>query len=469
MFMCSSIPNNRTSPIMGISFVLVNCSMSKLNILILEDDNWYGEFLKHHVNMNPDFEATLVSDYRAFKQSMNDTVDVVCLDYNIPEENGLKILEQLKIDFPKTEVIVISGQSNVSIAIEIFRIGVFDYLLKEEDTKDRLWNSLIKLTKVKSLEDRIEQLEDEVQLKNDFGKTIIGYSPEIKQIFRLAEKAANSSINVSISGETGTGKEVMAKAIHYNSARRTKPFIAINVSAIPENLIESELFGHEKGAFTGAIATKKGKFELANGGTLFLDEVAEMSMSLQTKLLRILQEKEFFKVGGEKLQKVSCRIICASHKDLLEEVGKGNFREDLYYRLFGLPIKMPSLRSRHSDIAVLAKHFIKEFSKENNIPMKLMTNDASSKLLSYSFPGNVRELKAVIDLAMVLSEDEIGPEDLKLQIKNPLFELGNEDRTMREYQIDILNFYLKKYDDNVIEVSEKLNLGKSTIYRMLKE
>lgn len=443
--------------------------MSKLNILILEDDKWYGEFLKHHVSMNPEFDVSFVSDYSNFKNKMSHSVDVVCLDYNMPEENGLKILEQLKVDYPKTEVIVISGQSNISVAVDIFRIGVFDYLLKDEDTKDRLWNSLLKLTKVKNLEDRIKQLEDEVHVKNDFGKTIIGYSPEIKQVFRLAEKAANSSINVSISGETGTGKEVMAKAIHYNSERRSKPFIAVNVSAIPENLIESELFGHEKGAFTGAISSKKGKFELANGGTLFLDEVAEMSMSLQTKLLRILQEKEFFKVGGEKLQKVNCRIICASHKDLQEEVVKGNFREDLYYRLFGLPIKMPSLRSRQSDIIVLAKHFINEFSKENKISVKIMTDSALSKLMSYSFPGNVRELKALMELAMVLSEDEIGPDELKLQIKNPLFDLGKEERTMREYQIDILKFYLKKYNDNVLQVSEKLDLGKSTIYRMIKE
>jgi len=283
------------------------------------------------------------------------------------------------------------------------------------------------------------------------------------------EKAANSNITVSITGETGTGKEVVAKAIHYNSQRSKKPFVAVNVSAIPSELIESELFGHEKGAFTGAVNKRIGKFEEANQGTLFLDEIAEMEPAMQVKLLRVIQERELTRVGGTGTVKFDVRIIVATHKNLEDEVKKGTFREDLYYRLIGLPLDLPPLRERSNDILLLAKHFLVEASKENKMDKKSFSKDAQDKLLKYSFPGNVRELKAMVELALILSNgDTIEASDLRISQSTSPEKFFSEEITLKEYTNRIIRHFLEKYDNNVLLVAEKLDIGKSTIYRMIQ-
>jgi DNA-binding NtrC family response regulator len=284
------------------------------------------------------------------------------------------------------------------------------------------------------------------------------------------EKAAKTNINVSICGETGTGKEVVAKAIHYNGDRKRKPFVAVNMAAIPKELIESELFGHEKGAFTGAVARKEGKFEEANGGTIFLDEIAELDLSLQSKILRVLQEREVIRVGGSEKVKLEVRLIIATHKKLAEEVSKGNFREDLYYRIIGLPIELPPLRDRGNDVLILARHFADEFAKENKLGAISISGDAKEKLMKYNYPGNVRELKAMIDLAVVMSNgQEIVAEDISFSSTRSEESFINEEKSLRQYTCDIIKHFLKKYNDDVIAVAEKLDIGKSTIYKMIQQ
>ncbi len=367
---------------------------------------------------------------------------------------------------PETEVIMISGQEDIATVVDLLKEGAYDYLVKDDETKNKLWQSILHIRENSSLKKELTQLRNEVQKKYDFSKTIKGNSPSIKKVFKLIEKAVKTNITVSITGETGTGKEVIAKAIHYNSNRKKEPFIAINVTAIPSELMESELFGHERGAFTGAQTRRKGKFEEAGKGTIFLDEIGEMDASMQSKLLRVLQEREIVRVGGNDVIKLNCRIIVATHRDLIQEVKIGNFRQDLYYRLLGLPIELPSLRKRREDILILAKYFITEFAKENKSIPKQLSEKAIEKLLGYNYPGNIRELKAVIELSTVLSDDNIiNSDDLNFPSNDPLNELLMEEKSLKEYNL----YFLNKYNNNVIEAAQALHIGKSTIYRMLKD
>jgi transcriptional regulator with PAS, ATPase and Fis domain len=271
-------------------------------------------------------------------------------------------------------------------------------------------------------------------------------------------------------GETGTGKDLIAKALHYNSNRANNPFVAINVSAIPADLIESELFGHEKGAFTGAIAQRTGKFEEANNGTLFLDEISEMDLNMQSKMLRVLQEREIIRVGSNKVVKIDVRIITASNKDLAALVKEGSFRMDLYYRLMGLPINLPPLRERGSDILLLANYFVKMFCKENRMPLKTLSSQAQKKILSYRFPGNIRELKSIIELSVILSEgDTIMPDDLQIQSAQETSNIFDQELTMEEYNVKILAHFLKLYNKNAIQVANKLDISRATVYRMISK
>ena len=292
----------------------------------------------------------------------------------------------------------------------------------------------------------------------------------MQRVYKLIQKAIKTNISVSITGETGSGKEVIAKSIHYNSNRRNGAFVAVNVSAIPKDLLESELFGYEKGAFTGADTQKLGQFELADKGTLFLDEIAEMDILLQTKLLRAIQEREIVRIGGTKPIKFDARIIVATHKNISDEVEKGNFREDLYYRLLGLPLEVPPLRERNNDILLLSLHFLNEFCVANNIGKRVLSKEAKEKLISYNYPGNVRELKAIIELSCVMAEeDTILPDDIKFNSPRKVDALLIKEMSLKEYTKKIISHFLDRYNNDVLLVAKKLDIGKSTIYRMLKE
>jgi DNA-binding NtrC family response regulator len=348
--------------------------------------------------------------------------------------------------------------------------GAYDYMVKDDETKDRIWNTIKNIRENLQLKTEIEGLKQEIVKKYTYNELIIGNSEAIKKVHQFIEKATRSNITVSIHGETGTGKELVAKAIHYNSATKDKPFVAFNVSAVPKDLIESELFGHEKGAFTGAAYRRIGKFEEAHKGTLFLDEIGEMDLNMQTKLLRVLQEKELSRIGSNNTIKIDTRIIIATHKNLSEEVKKGNFREDLYYRLLGLTIDVPPLRERESDIVLLAKHFMETFCKENNFSRLSLSQAAQTKLLIYGFPGNVRELKAMIELACVMTNTAvIEAEHIEFRNTGSTDQLLTEENTLKEYTTKIIRHYLNKYKGDVQLVAKKLDIGKSTIYNLLKE
>jgi len=312
--------------------------MSAYNIFIVEDNRWYGEILQYHISLNPDYKVTRFETGKELLDKLYLQPDLITLDFSLPDMLGDKLYQKIREVNSQIPVIMISSQENIAVAVSLLKMGVSDYLVKDESTKDLLWNSIIKIRETQSLKKEVETLREELGQKFSFEKTIIGQSDALKKIFAMMEKASKTNINVSITGETGTGKEVVAKGIHYNGDRRKKAFVPVNMAAIPRELIESELFGYEKGAFTGAISRKTGKFEEANGGTIFLDEIAELDLAVQSKILRVLQEREVVRVGGNEKIKLDIRVIVATHKNLAEEVKKGNFREDLYYRIIGLPI-----------------------------------------------------------------------------------------------------------------------------------
>jgi len=444
--------------------------MSLVKIFIVEDDPWFGELLKHHLSLNPDYELHLFSNAKECLSNMHLRPDIVCVDYGLPDMTGDILLQKIHEINKNIPGIVISGQEDVSVAVNFLKSGAKDYIIKDDNTKDILWNSIIKIRETLDLKKEVEELKGQLEQKFSFEKTIVGKSNVLKDVFALIEKSLRSNINVSITGETGTGKEVIAKAIHYNGERKKKPFVAVNMAAIPTELIESELFGYEKGAFTGAQNRKIGKFEEANGGTIFLDEIAELDLSLQSKILRVLQEREIVRVGGNERVKIDARLITATHKNLAEEVKKGKFREDLFYRIIGLPIDLPPLRNRGNDVLILAKHFMDEFVKDNKLKPISLTNEAKDKLLKHNYPGNVRELKSVLDLACVMcNEKEITENDIRFNSVRSDDVFTMEEKTLKEYTNEIIGFFLKKYNQDVLQVARKLDVGKSTIYNLLQK
>jgi DNA-binding NtrC family response regulator len=442
-----------------------------MKIFLVDDDPFFAEMLKYYLQLNPDYDVHICSTAKECLSALYQTPDIICIDFGLPDLQGDELFNQIKNLYPDLPIIVISGQENIEVAVNFLKLGAKDYIVKNEHTKELLWNSIIRLKENISLKQEVKELKDELGTKYAFEKTIIGQSESIKNTFSKINKASQSNINVSITGETGTGKEVVAKAIHYNSPRKSKPFIAVNMAAIPKELVESEFFGHEKGSFTGASDRALGKFEQANGGTIFLDEIAELDLNIQSKLLRALQEREITRVGGNQKIKLDVRVITATHKDLAAEVKKGTFREDLYYRIIGLPIELPPLREREQDALILARHFIELFAKENKSKPLTLSNEAKKKLLSYGFPGNVRELKSVIDLACVMADNgEIMAEDItfyNLEKKSENF--LNGQKTLKEYTTDIIFHFLKKNNNDVIKTAKILDIGKSTIYNLLNQ
>ncbi|MDO3424404.1 MULTISPECIES: sigma-54-dependent transcriptional regulator [Chryseobacterium] len=440
-----------------------------VRIFLVDDDPFIGEMLKYHLQLNPDYEVFLYSSGKQCLSELYRNPDIICIDFGLPDIQGDDLFKQIKTLYPDLPIIVISGQENISVAIDFLKQGAKDYIVKNEHTKELLWNSIIRLRENISLKQEVEELKDELEKKYSFEKTIIGQSDSIKSIFSKINKALKSNINVSVTGETGTGKEVVARAIHYHSSRKNKPFIAVNMAAIPKDLVESEFFGHEKGAFTGATDKSVGKFEQANGGTIFLDEIAELDLNLQSKLLRALQEREITRVGGTQKIKLDVRLIIATHKNLANEVKKGNFREDLYYRVIGLPIELPPLRERDQDTLILAKHFIDLFAKENKIKPLVLASDARKKLMKYSFPGNIRELKSVIDLACVMAEsNEITADDISFySLEKESENFLSEQKTLKQYTTDIILHFLKENNNDVIKTAKILDIGKSTVYNLI--
>ena len=443
--------------------------MSNYKVFIVEDDTWYGELLQYHLSLNPEYEIHLFTTGADCLKNMHLNPDIISVDYSLPDTTGYDLLKKIKEINDSVPLIVISSQQEIEVAVKLLKMGVYDYFVKDDNTKDLLWNSIIKSRERDCLKTEIDSLKKQLKVKHNFKTSIIGQSPAITKVFELIEKAAVTNINVSINGETGTGKEVIAKAIHFNSPRASQSFVAINMAAIPKDLIESELFGHEKGSFTGAMTRKVGKFEEANNGTLFLDEIAEMDLNLQSKILRIIQEREFSRVGSNEVVKLNIRLITASHKNLLDEVKKGNFREDLYYRIIGFPIQLPPLRERGNDVLLLSRFFIDTFCKENSIGNLSISSGATKLLLKHAYPGNVRELKSIVELAAVMCNgNEIMEDDIQITSANESDIIISQDKKLKDHIADIIGYYLKKHNSDVMKVASELDIGKSTIYKMLK-
>lgn len=442
--------------------------MNGCKIFIVEDDELYGKVLTKHLSLNPDFQVLQFLNANDCLKNLYQTPTIICIDYALPDMNGAELMKKIRKDFPAIPVIIVSGQEEIEVAIDLLKSGANDYIVKDANTKQMLWKSVNTILEKVRLEDEIDSLKEQLNEKYSINNYLIGQSEKMQNVFSKIRKAIQTNITVSITGETGTGKEIVAQSIHFNSSRKKKKFVAINMASIPKELVESELFGYEKGAFTGAEQRKIGKFEEANGGTLFLDEISEMNILQQSKLLRVLQERELTRIGGNETIKFDVRLLIATHKNLAEEVRNGNFREDLYYRLIGLPIEIPPLRERGNDLFILAQHFIEQFCKHNAMKPPKLNSSAQEKLKRYNFPGNVRELKAVIELACVMCEGEITENDITF------FGLENnnlawiEEKPLRQYTIEIIEYYLKKYDNDITIAAEKLDIGKSTIYNMIK-
>lgn len=376
--------------------------MAKDKILIVDDEPSMREFLEIMLTREG-YKVTTTSDGKDALNILNKQMyDVVISDIQMPAMGGLELLKSIKDISPDTEVIMITAYASTETAVEAMKEGAYDYITKPFKI-DEIRLIIKKALEKKRLEVENLLLKREFRERYSFGN-ILGNSPEMLRVYDLIEKIGPTKTNVLIEGESGTGKELVAKAIHHQSPRRDKPFVAITCSAIPEGLMESELFGHMKGSFTGAIANKAGLFEMADGGTVFLDEIGELPLPIQVKLLRVIQERSFRRVGGTEDIAVDVRIVSATNRTLEEEVRKGNFREDLYYRLNVLQIKMPPLRERLSDVPVLAGHFLEKYAKEHEKAVVGITVEAMRFLEGYSYPGNVRELENIIERGVALEQ-----------------------------------------------------------------
>ncbi|NQY67746.1 MAG: sigma-54-dependent Fis family transcriptional regulator [Flavobacteriales bacterium] len=443
---------------------------NSLLIFLVEDDDWYVQLLEYHLALNPDYIIEKFPTGQECIKNLYRNPDVICLDYSLPDMDGKTLTKEVFKTNPKIPVIMISGQDDIQTAIDILQEeNVNDYLVKDDDTKDRLWKAVLKIKEKSELIDEVEHLKDELGRKYDFESAIKGNSSEIHDVFRVMQKACDNNITVSITGETGTGKELVARCIHYNSNRSKKSFVAVNMTAIPKDLLESELFGHEKGSFTGAHERRIGKFEESDKGTIFLDEIADMDIAMQGKLLRVLQEREITRIGNNKPINVDLRIIVATHKNLAEEVKKGNFRQDLYFRILGLPVELPPLRDRKEDILIMAKFFLDSFNKDNKKMKKKISHDAKARLNKYHYPGNVRELKSIMELSAVMSDgEEIEPRDITFSSASSFTDFIIEGNSLKGYISKIIGHYLEKNNGDVSLVAKKLDIGKSTLYKMIK-
>ena len=439
------------------------------SIFVLDDEPWYGTMIQHHLSLNSEFSVERFEDANELLAQLYKKPDAITVDFSMPEINGQEAMQLIRKQMPEVPIIIISGQEDIQTAIALLKDGAFDYILKDADTNKRLWNTLQHIHEIKLLKQQLEGLKNEVVKMYDFSNTMLGQSPGMQKVFELTKKAALTNIPVSIFGAAGTGKQLVAKSIHYNSARQKEPFVAVNIASVPKELIESELFGHEKGAFPGALTTKMGKLEEANNGTLLLNDITELDITMQSKLLKFLQEKAISRIGSNNEIPINVRIIISTREDLKMAVTKKLFREDLYYRLLGLPINLPSLKDRGDDVLLLTKIFIDDFCRHNMLPPKQLSAGAKNLLMRYKFPGNVRELKSLIELAVVLcSDDVIEAHDINLHEASSIRAVIEKEKTLKEYEHEIVQHYLEKYEGNVLQVAEKLAIGKSTLYRMLK-
>jgi two-component system, NtrC family, nitrogen regulation response regulator NtrX len=414
------------------------------------------------------------SGVEGLKVVRSESPDLVILDIWMPEMDGLETLKRLRAQFPALLVVMMSGHGSIETAVKATKLGAYDYLEKPLDL-EKVTILVRNALHQRKLEEENQNLRIQVERRFE----LVGSSPAMQRLRDMIAMAAPANSRVLISGANGTGKELVARAIHLQSPRHNRPFVEINCAAIPETLIESELFGHEKGAFSGATAMKRGKFELADGGTLFLDEIGDMSLATQAKVLRALQEQQFTRVGGTKLLNVQVRVIAASNKDLAEEIEKGTFREDLYYRLNVLPIAVPTLKERREDIPQLAQHFIRMHSEEQGIKVKELSRSAVEVLQRHDWPGNIRELRNLIErLLIMVPNSVIEGSDVEMFLQGratsqvPGVTVGTHFASLRDarnaFEREVISQKLRENNWNVSKTADDLKIERSHLHRKIK-
>ena len=443
-------------------------------ILIVDDDASHRLMLKAFLT-DAGYQVFEAGDGQEAIEMVNEQFyDLIMLDLKMKRVGGLEALQRIKEISPAIPVLIMTAYASVKTAVAGLKMGAFDYLVKPLDM-DEVLIIVEKALNYNQLQVENKALKSRLNLQFDFS-AIIGKSKKMREVFEVLAMAAPSDATILILGESGTGKELIANAIHQNSLRKDKPFIKVNCAALSENLLESELFGHEKGAFTGAMARRLGRFELAHGGTLFLDEIGDMSLATQAKILRVLQEGEFERLGGEKTIKTDVRLIAATNKNLEKEVEQGTFRKDLYFRLSVVPVYLPALRERKEDIPLLAEHFLKKYAEKNNRLIRGFTPQAMDLLMRYEWPGNVRELENVIERAVILSRNElILPETLPANLRNSTKnaeDLTTESlvgRSIREVEKELILKTLEQTGNNITRAAEILGLTRRGLQYKLKE
>ncbi|RKY86763.1 hypothetical protein DRQ09_05615 [candidate division KSB1 bacterium] len=448
--------------------------MENKNILIVDDEKIMRELLEETIR-RMGFPADTADDGSvAIQKIKSNNYDLIITDLKMPKVSGMDVLKTAKVELPDAAVVILTAYGTIENAVEAVKLGAYDYLTKDEKFNPDVIEMMVKkVFNYLDLKKENRYLKEEISSQYRYDN-IIGKSTKMLKIFDTLRAIADSSATVFIQGASGTGKELVARALHYNSSRCNKPFIKTNCAALPEGLMESELFGHEKGAFTGAIRTRQGRFEAANGGTLLLDEISEMSPALQAKLLRVLQEKEFEKVGNTKPIKVDVRIIATTNKDIREEIKKGRFREDLFYRLNVIPIFIPPLKERKKDIPLLVEHFIKKYNKAHNRNIKGISKDALELLMRLDWPGNVRELENRVERAVIMSKQEI-LEPMHFIFEGDSFDsiidYDSEDTnvTLREMEKQLIFRTLRNYNNNRSKTAEILGISVRTLRNKLNE
>ncbi|GBD91426.1 transcriptional regulatory protein ZraR [bacterium BMS3Abin04] len=434
-------------------------------ILIIDDEGSQLLSLKSFLTRRNYKVLTAPNGKDGFDVVRNNTVDIVLTDFRMPEWDGYEVLKQIKKLNPGIDVVIMTAFGSVEDAVNIMKAGAYDYITKPIDL-DELENLLGRITEKRTLIYENKQLKE--QLIEKFRvDTIISQSKKMEEVLNTVARVANSKATILILGESGTGKELIAKAIHYASDRKDKPFITVNVASLPDNLIESELFGHEKGAFTGAVAQRIGRFEEANGGTLFIDEVGDIPLSVQVKILRVIQFGEIQKVGSNKTISIDVRIVAATNRNLEEMIKSQEFREDLYYRLNVIQINIPPLRERKEDIPVLIDHFIDKFNKQNNADIQGLDKKALDRLMKYDYPGNIRELENIIERAVILARNNvITSETLPAQFEtareisllDPQNLTDGYEKKVKAFEKDMIKEALRQTNGNKSAAARLLNI-----------
>jgi DNA-binding NtrC family response regulator len=439
-------------------------------ILVVDDEEQMRDLLAK-VLERKGYQVSVCGDgTQALAFLEREPVDLVITDVRMPGLNGMEALRAIKELNSEIVVLIMTAFGSIDQAVQAVKEGAYDYINKPFKI-DEILLTIEKALEERHLRHEVSTLRQELRTRYHF-ENLIGKSRAMQEVFGLIEQVAGSRSTVMVYGKSGTGKELVAKAIHYNSPRSAKAFVAVNCAAIPAELLESELFGHERGAFTGAIATKVGKFELATGGTLFLDEIGHMRLDLQAKILRALQEREIERVGGTRTIKIDVRVLAATNRDLKKAIEDGTFREDLYYRLNVVPITLPDLKDRQEDIPLLANHFVQKFAPESNPAVREISKEAMAILMSHTWPGNVRELENVIERAVTLGRGPaVEPRDLPPHLAggtNPLERALSKEATLEDLEKDYIAMILRRTKGHQIRAASILGIDRRTLYRKIR-